>query len=131
MDQQKVMLSTPQYQIRKDKKSGLLVSPSKVTVVGVVDQNTGLDEDALANVLTGSGQQELFTVSHHSADDFVSKHDFDLLSNQLEEKFARFKALLTQICFPHLKYRCLLLLPLLRYLHSHFSIRLTPEPPVW
>ena len=95
-DQQKFMLSTPQYQIRKDKKSGLLVSPSKVTVVGVVDLNTGLDEDAPANVSTGSGQQELFTVSHHTADEFVSKHDFDLMSNQLEEKFARFEALLTR-----------------------------------
>ena len=42
-DQQKVVLSTPQYQIRKDKKSGLLVSPSKVTVVGVVDQHDELE----------------------------------------------------------------------------------------
>ena len=31
------MLATPQYQIRKDKKSGVLVSPSKFTVVGLVD----------------------------------------------------------------------------------------------
>ena len=54
-DQQKVMLSTPQYQIRKDKKSGLLVSPSKVTVVAMVDQNVELEEDTLANVSTGSG----------------------------------------------------------------------------
>ena len=35
-------------------------------------------------------------MSHHSADDFVSKHDFDPLTNQLEEKFARFEALLTR-----------------------------------
>ena len=62
----------------------------------MVDQNTGLDEDAPANVSTGSRQQELFTVSHHSTEDFVSKHDFDLLSNQLEEKFACFEALLTR-----------------------------------
>ena len=94
-DQQKSMLSTPQYQIRKDKKSGLLVSPSKVTVVGVVDQDIELEEDAPAHSSTGSSQQELFTVSHHSADGFVSKQDFDLLSNQLEEKFARFEALFT------------------------------------
>ena len=37
MEVQKSMLSTPQYQIRKDKKSGVLVSPSKVTVVGPVE----------------------------------------------------------------------------------------------
>ena len=89
------MLSTPQYQIRKDKKSGLLVSPSKVTVV--VDQDTvELEDDVPAHTSTGSGQQEVFIVSHHSADEFVSKQDFDLLSNQLEEKFARFEALLTR-----------------------------------
>ena len=89
-DQQRSMLSTPQYQIRKNKKSGLLVSPSKVTVVGVMDQdNVELEEDVPAHSSTGFGQQEIFTVSHHSVD------EFDLLSNQLEEKFARFEALLT------------------------------------
>ena len=36
-DSQKGMLATPQYQIRKDKKAGTLVSPSKVTVVGPVE----------------------------------------------------------------------------------------------
>ena len=44
-EQQRSMLSTPQYKIRKDKKSELLVSPSKVTVVGVVPQeDLGGDE---------------------------------------------------------------------------------------
>ena len=62
----------------------------------MVDQHDELEEDVLAHTSTGSGQQELFTVSHHSADEFVSKHDFDLLSNQLEEKFACFEALLTR-----------------------------------
>ena len=62
------MLSTPQYQIRKDKKSGLLVSPSKVTVVGVVDQeDLGGEEDA---PVQGSGEQEVFM----SADLSVSWH---------------------------------------------------------
>ena len=36
-DSQRGMLATPQYQIRKDKNAGILVSPSKVTVVGPVD----------------------------------------------------------------------------------------------
>ena len=36
-ESQKGMLATPQYQIRKDKKAGTLVSPSKVTVVGPVE----------------------------------------------------------------------------------------------
>ena len=64
--------------------------------MGVMDQDTvELEEDVPAHSLTGSGQQEVFAVSHHSVDEFVSKQDFDLLRNQLEEKFARFEALLT------------------------------------
>ena len=94
--QQRSMLSTPQYQIQKDKKSGLLISPSKVTVVGVVDQEDLGEEEDLPVQASGSGEQEVFSVSHHSAEDFVSKQDFDTLSNQLEEKFARFEALLTR-----------------------------------
>ena len=58
-DQQRDMLSTPQYQIRKDKKAGLLVSPSKVTVVGVVDQDLShLPQDVPDP--SGSGPQESF-----------------------------------------------------------------------
>ena len=99
-EQQRTMLSTPQYKIRKDKKSGLLVSPSKVTVVGVVNQEElAEDDDDLDDVpvlASGSGDQEVFAVSHHTPEDFVSKRDFDTLSNQLEEKFARFEALLTR-----------------------------------
>ena len=96
-DQQRSMISTPQYQIRKDKKSGLLVSPSKVTVVGVVDQDSvEIQPDIPAHSYAVSGPQETFQVSHHSADEFVSRQDFDFLSNQLEEKFARFEALLSR-----------------------------------
>ena len=59
--QQRSMLSTPQYQIRKDKKSGLLVSPSKVTVVGVVDQEDLGEEEDLPVQASGSGEQEVFS----------------------------------------------------------------------
>ena len=94
-EQQRGMLFTPQYQIRKEKKAGLLVSPSKITVVGVIDQEpSDLPQDAPD--LSGSGSQETFQVSHHSADEFVSRKDLDVLSNQIEEKFARFEALLSR-----------------------------------
>ena len=33
----------PQYQIRKDKKAGILISPSKVTVVGPVEEQDELE----------------------------------------------------------------------------------------
>ena len=100
-EQQRSMLSTPQYKIRKDKKSGLLVSPSKITVVGVANQEDlggEQDEEELDGVpvlASGSGEPQ-FSISHHTPEDFVSKRDFDTLSNQLEEKFARFEALLTR-----------------------------------
>ena len=99
-EQQRSMLSTPQYKIRKDKKSGLLVSPSKVTVVGVVPQEElggdELEEEDVPVQASGSGDQEVFSITHHSPEEFVSKQDFDNLNNKLEEKFARFEALLTR-----------------------------------
>ena len=45
--------------------------------MGVVDQNTvELEEDVPAHSSMGSSQQEVFTVSHHSADEFASKEDW-------------------------------------------------------
>ena len=96
-DQQRGMLSTPQYQIRKEKMAGLLVSPSKVTVVCIVDPDQDSDDvQHDAPDPSGSGPQETFQISPHSADDFVSRKDLDVLRNQLEEKFARFEALLSR-----------------------------------
>ena len=96
-DAQKGMLATPQYQIRKDKKAGILVSPSKVTVVGPVEDQDQLDLSPDA----APAQERVFTGAFPVADqtstgDFVSRQDFELLNNQLEEKFARFEALLTR-----------------------------------
>ena len=99
-EQQRSMLSTPQYKSCRDKKSGLLISPSKVTVVGVVNQeDLGGEEEELDDVpvlASGSGEQQVISISHYTPEDFVSKRDFDTLSNQLEEKFAHFEALLTR-----------------------------------
>ena len=97
-DSQKGMLATPQYQIRKDKKAGILVSPSKVTVVGPVEDQDDLEmvpdaAHAQERVLTGSSPVDY---EQASAGDFVSCQDFELLNNQLEEKFARFEALLSR-----------------------------------
>ena len=57
----------------------------KVTVVGVVDPEQNTDDvqhEALDP--SGSGPQETFQISHHSAEEFVSRKDLDVLSNQLE-----------------------------------------------
>ena len=97
-DSQKGMLVTPQYQIRKDKKAGTLVSPSKVTVVGPVEDQTDFEmvpdaAHAQERVITGSSPAAF---GQASVGDFVSRQDLELLNNQLEEKFARFEALLSR-----------------------------------
>ena len=95
-ESQKGMLATPQYQIRKDKKAGTLVSPSKVTVVGPVEDQTEFQmapdvAHAQERVFTGASP-----AAQASVGDFVSRQDLELLNNQLEEKFARFEALLSR-----------------------------------
>ena len=90
---QREMLATPQYQIRKDKKAGLLVSPRDVTVLSPVNSSqqpaSTADDSAHAQHLPG-GSDDV------SSSDFVSKKDFDKLSDQLDEKFSRFEALLSR-----------------------------------
>ena len=95
-ESQKGMLATPQYQIRKDKKAGTLVSPSKVTVVGPVEDQIDFQMPPDA----AHAQERVFTgaspAAQASVGDFVSRQDLELLNNQLEEKFARFEALLSR-----------------------------------
>ena len=95
------MLATPQYQIRKDKKAGLLVSPREVTVLSPVNssqqpaisahaqQTISKDDSAHAQDLPGGSDNV-------SSSDFFSKKDFDKLSDQLDEKFSHFEALLSR-----------------------------------
>ena len=65
-------MATPHYQIRKDKKVGILVSPEDVTILGctgdLVEEEVHFQASAHAKPVasTGSGTQE-----------FVSKDDFD------------------------------------------------------
>ena len=96
-DTQRSMLSTPQYQIRREKKAGLLVSPSKVTIVGPVkDIPQDYAEQEAAHMSSVTNEPEMYTISHHSPSEFVSRQDLNMLSNQLEEKFASFEALLSR-----------------------------------
>ena len=80
-ESQKGMLATPQYQIRKDKKAGTLVSPSKVTVVGPVEDQTDFQmppdaAHAQEGVFTGASP-----AAQASVGDFVSRQDLELLNN--------------------------------------------------
>ena len=99
---QREMLATPQYQIRKDKNAGLLVSPRDVTVLSPVNstQQQGassahvqqtISEDSNAHVQHLPGGSD-----NVSSSEFVSKKDFDKLSDQLDERFSRFEALLSR-----------------------------------
>ena len=96
-DTQRSILSTPQYQIRREKKAGLLVSPSKVTIVGPVeDAPQEYQGHEIKHASSEVNEPEFFAVSYQSPSEFVSRQDLNALSNQLEEKFARFEALLSR-----------------------------------
>ena len=85
------MLATPQYQIRKDKKAGLLVSPRDVTVLSPV--NSSQQQEASSAHAQQTISEDNNAHAQHlprgsdnvSSSDFVSKKDFDKLSDQLDE----------------------------------------------
>ena len=103
---QRQMLATPQYQIRKDKKAGLLVSPKDVTVLSPVNSTQQQDAaNAHAQTIDAGQQHDAGTVhAQHlpggsdnvSSSVYVSKKDFNNLSQQLDEHFPRFEALLSR-----------------------------------
>ena len=101
---QREMLATPQYQICTDKKAGLLVSPKDVTVLSPVNSTQQQDAaNAHAQLIDAGQQHELGTAhaqhlpggSDVSSSVYVSKKDFNNLSQQLDQRFARFEALLS------------------------------------
>ena len=77
---QRDMLAMPQYQIRKDKKAGLLMPPKDVTELDstsdLTEEEVRLEAPAQPVASTSTGGQE-----------FVSKQDFDKLSSQLDKCF--------------------------------------------
>ena len=124
-DSQKGMLATPQYQIRKDKKAGILISPSKVTVVGPVEDQDEMDMSPDAAHAQGRVVTGAFPVS-----DQTSRQDFELLNNQLEEKFAVLRlSLLEPTYFLLPRCLCQRIKPL-SLTHLLSIPLLTPEPPV-
>ena len=84
------MLAMSQYQIRTDKKAGLLISPKDVTVLG---STSGLVEKEVHH--EASAHAQLVVSTRTGSQEFVSKQDCDKLSSQLDERFVRFEALLS------------------------------------
>ena len=72
-DLQCEVLATPQYQIRKDKKAGLLVSPKDVTVL---DSTSDLTEQEMR---LAPAHAQLVASTSTGGQEFVSKQDFDKL----------------------------------------------------
>ena len=90
---QKEILSTPTCKIRKEKKSGALVSPEHVTVIASIeDKEPTFHSSPLASQPAAHAQSE---VSSSSAS-FVASDQLKQISDQWAEQFARFEALLSR-----------------------------------
>ena len=87
------MLATPTYKIRKDKKSGVLVSPDQVTVIASVeDKEPVFQPSPSASQPAAHAQPE----ASSSSTSFVTSDQLQQMSDQWAEQFARFEALLSR-----------------------------------
>ena len=82
-DEQKELISTPSYRIRKDRKAGILVSPKEVEVIASVDSSA-------EPTFTAPPQ----STSHPAT--FVTAEQFSLMNDKWAEQFARVEALLSR-----------------------------------
>ena len=86
-DEQRELVSTPSYRIRKDRKAGILVSPKEVEVIAPIDSS--------------NNAEPTFSVPPHgpsqpSTSSFVTAEQFSLVNDKWAEQFARFEALLSR-----------------------------------
>ena len=86
-DEQKELISTPSYRIRKDRKAGILVSPKEVEVIAPVD-SSATAEPTFSAPPQGPSQP--------STSNFVTAEQFSLMNDKWAEQFARFEALLSR-----------------------------------
>ena len=117
---QKEMLATPTYKIRKDKKSGVLVSPDQVTVIASVE-----DKEPIFHSSPPASQPSAHVQSEASSStaSFVTSDQLQQMSDQWAyspgETFSLPQNLLSSMCLPMLRCQTHLLFPLL------------PGSPVW
>ena len=91
-DFQRETLSTPAYKIRKDRKSGALVSPKDVTLISSVEME-GHASPPSAQV---SAHAPAPSTSSDSSVSFVTSAQLEAMSDRWTEQFARFEALLSR-----------------------------------
>ena len=80
-DEQRDLISTPSYRIRKERKAGTLVSPKEVEVIAPVDSS--------------ASTEPTFAAPSQPAN-FVTAEQFSLMNDKWAEQFARFEALLSR-----------------------------------
>ena len=90
---QKDILATPTYKIRKDKKSGVLISPDQVTVIASVE-----DKEPIFHSSPPASQPSAHAQSEASSStaSFVTSDQLQQISDQWADQFARFEALLSR-----------------------------------
>ena len=90
---QKEILATPKYKLRKEKKTGILVSLEQVTVIASVeDKEPTFHSSPPASQPSAHAQSE----ASSSSSSFVTSDQLKQISDQWAEQFARFEALLSR-----------------------------------
>ena len=93
-DTQKNMLATPTYKIRKDKKSGVLVSPEQVTVIASLEDKEPIFQPSpSASQPAASMRSQRLQVLVLLLLPLINSQQ---MSDQWAEQFARFEALLSR-----------------------------------
>ena len=87
LDEQRELISTPSYRIRKECKAGILVSPKDVEVIAPIDSS-----DTAERTFSAPPQGP----SQPSTSMFVTAEQFSLMNDKWAEQFARFEALLSR-----------------------------------
>ena len=86
-DEQRELICTPSYRIRKERKAGILVSPKEVEVIAPI-----YSSDATEPTFSAPPQVS----SQPSISNFVTAEQFSLMNDKWAEQFARFEALLSR-----------------------------------
>ena len=86
-DEQRELVSTPSYRIRKNRKAGILVSPKEVEVIAPID-SSDTAEPTFCAPPQGPSQPSTST--------FVTAEQFSLMNDTWAEQFACFQALLSR-----------------------------------
>ena len=94
-DSQRDMLATPTYHIRKDKTSGIFVSPEEVTVIATVEDKPKDVEPSFQTPPASSASNTSVPAKPESSS-FVTSEQLKNMADQWSQQFARFKALLSR-----------------------------------